>query len=219
MANKVELFGHPHVHTSIVLCPFYIRSNAIKSPYLSFLLRFFNIGTSSSIFALILLIYTLQYSSKWQQYSMDSSRATCRQTLHSIIFLLWVRKSNFTPFSKVLQLCKVKGKLAEADHPTSFSLRHCISVSTQILQQFPQQLLLQQWWGHLHINESCRSHAADPIYFSRQTDRQARQVPTSCWITSNYCISISTSGLSGLQPPSEGFFFPPPPSPLLCTHH
>lgn len=67
--------------------------------------------------------------------------------------------------------------------------------------------------GHLHINESCRSHAADPIYFSRQTDRQARQVPTSCRITPNYRISISTSGLSGQQPSTQ--WVPPPTSPPL----
>lgn len=41
-------------------------------------------------------------------------------------------------------------------------------------------------------------------------------MPTSCWITSNYHISISTSGLSGLQPPRQ-WAFPPPRAHLFCA--
>lgn len=40
--------------------------------------------------------------------------------------------------------------------------------------------------GHLHINESCRSHAADPIYFSGTTDRQERRGKASAGELPNY---------------------------------
>lgn len=54
------------------------------------------------------------------------------------------------------------------------------------------------------------------ISADRQTGRQARQVPTSCRITPNYRISISTSGLSGQQPSTQWGFFSPPPH-LCCA--
>lgn len=40
--------------------------------------------------------------------------------------------------------------------------------------------------GHLHINESCRSHAADPIYFSGTTDRQEWRGKASAGELPNY---------------------------------
>lgn len=56
MANKVELFGHPHAHTSTILHPVFVLKKCDKKAFLPFMFKNCHFWTNSIIFVLILLI-------------------------------------------------------------------------------------------------------------------------------------------------------------------